>query len=411
MPSLFAQVGAAVQTQAGGGLIERPRDPAVPPARSAPKRTNVNVIHTSRIADDMARVHMSKRALRRKRAASSVLIRDQEVAVMSNDDATTMKALTQDRYGSADVLQVRDIERPSAGDGQVLVRVIAAGMDRGAWHFMTGEPYLMRLLGFGFRAPKVAVPGTSFAGVVEAIGHGVTGYQPGDEVYGATRGTFAEYAVAPTGKIAPKPPQISFEQASVLPYPTFVALQALRDRGHVQPGQRVLVVGASGAVGTVAVQLAVAFGADVTGVCSSGHTDLVRSLGAKDVIDYTTQDFADGSRHFDLILDIGGRTPVVRLRRALSRSGTLVILGGEGDRWIGGIQRQLWAGIMSPLVSQKLVAFVAKEQARDLLEMNELVAAEKVTPVLGPTFPLSDGAAAITAFEKGDTKGRIVIST
>lgn len=322
-----------------------------------------------------------------------------------------MKALTQDRYGTADVLKFYDIERPTAHEGQVVVRVVAAGMDRGAWHFMAGEPYLMRLLGFGFRAPSVAVPGTNFAGVIEAVGPGVTGFEPGDEVYGATRGTFAEYAVAPIGKVAPKPSQLSFEQASVLPYPTFVAMQALRDHGHVQPGQRVLVVGASGAVGTIAVQLAVAFGATVTGVCSGGRAELVRSLGASEAIDYTTEDFADGSRRFDLILDIGGRTSVARLRRALIRTGTLVIVGGEGDRWIGGTQRQLWANVLSVFVPQKLAAFVVKENASELLRMNELVAAGKVTPLLGPTFPLPDGAAAIAAFEKGDTKGRIVIST
>ena len=188
-----------------------------------------------------------------------------------------MKALIQDRYGT-DVLMFRDIERPTPREGQVLVRVVAAGMDRGAWHFMAGEPYLMRLLGFGLRAPNVAVPGTNFAGVVEAIGSDVNGFEPGDEVYGATRGTFSEYAVAPIGTVAPKPPQLSFEQAAVLPYPTFAAMQALRDHGHVQPGQRVLVVGASGAVGTIAVQLAVAFGATVTGVCSDSHADQVSGL-------------------------------------------------------------------------------------------------------------------------------------
>ncbi len=320
-----------------------------------------------------------------------------------------MKALTQDRYGTTDVLKFGDIERPRAGEGQVLVRVVAAGMDRGAWHFMAGEPYLMRILGFGFRAPSVAVPGTNFAGVVEAVGPGVDEFQPGDEVYGATRGTFAEYAVASANKIAPKPPQLTFEQAAVLPYPTFVAMQALRDHGQVQPGQRVLVVGASGAVGTIAVQLAVAFGAAVTGVCSSEHADLVRSLGADEVIDYRTQDLADGSRHFDLILDIGGRTSVARLRRALTRAGTLVILGGEGDRWIGGTQRQLWAGILTHFVPQKLGAFVVKENSGELLAMNELVATGKAAPILGRTFALADGAAAVAAFEKGETKGRIVI--
>lgn len=322
-----------------------------------------------------------------------------------------MKALTQDRYGTADVLELRDIARPEPRAGQVLVRVVAAGMDRGAWHFMAGEPYLMRLLGFGLRAPSIPVPGTNFAGVVETVGPEVSAFKPGDEVYGATRGTFAEYAIAPVGKLAAKPPQLSFEQAAVLPYPTFVAMQALRDRGRVLPGQRVLVVGASGAVGTIAVQLAVAFGATVTGVCSGRHAGLVRSLGADDVIDYTSEDFTDGSRRFDLILDIGGRTSVARLRHALTRTGTLVIVGGEGDRWIGGIQRQLWAGVLSPFVSQKLTAFVVRESAGELLKMNELVAAGKVLPVLGPTFPLPDGAAAVAAFETGTADGRIVLST
>src|SRR3954454_13599157 len=306
-----------------------------------------------------------------------------------------MKALTQDRYGT-DVLRFRDVERPTPREGQVRVRVVAAGMDRGAWHFMAGEPYLLRLLGFGLRAPNVAVPGTNFAGVVEAVGPDVSGFEQGVEVYGATRGTFAEYAVAPIDKVAPKPPQLSFEQAAILPYPTFAALQALRDHGQVQPGQRVLVVGAYGAVGTIAVQLAVAFGATVTGVCRGAHTDLVRSLGASSVIDYTRENFADGSRRFDLILDIGGRTPVSRLRRALTRTGTLVIVGGEGDRWIGGIQRQLWATVLSAFVPQKLAAFVVKENASELLKMNELVAAGKVIPVLGTAFPLSDAAGAVT---------------
>jgi NADPH:quinone reductase-like Zn-dependent oxidoreductase len=322
-----------------------------------------------------------------------------------------MKALTQDRYGTADVLEFGDVERPTPGEGEVLVRVVAAGMDRGAWHFMAGEPYLMRLLGFGLRAPSVAVPGTNFAGVVEAVGADVTEFSPGDEVYGAARGTFAEYAVAPAVKLAQKPPQLSFEQAAVLPYPTFVAMKALQDHGHVRPGQRVLIVGASGAVGTVAVQLAVAFGATVTGVCSGRHADLVRSLGADDVIDYTAEDFTDGSRRFDLVIDIGGRTSVAGLRRALTPTGTLVIIGGEGDRWIGGIQRQLWATVLSPFVSQKLTAFVVRESAEELVKMNELVAAGKVVTLVGQAFPLSDGAAAVTAFEAGSADGRIVIST
>lgn len=320
-----------------------------------------------------------------------------------------MKALTQDRYGSADVLEFRDVERPVPRAGQVLVRVHAAGVDRGAWHFMTGEPYLMRILGFGLRAPSVAVPGTNFAGVVEAVGPGVTEFASGEQVYGATRGTFAEYAVAPVDKVAPKPARLSFEQAAVLPYPTFVAMQGLRDHGRLQPGEQVLVVGASGAVGTIAVQVAVASGASVTGVCSGQHVAMVRALGADDVVDYTKDDFADGSRRFDLVIDIGGRTPVARLRRALTRTGRLVILGGEGDRWIGGIQRQLWATLLSPFVPQRLTSFVVRENARELVRMNELVAEGKVMPVVGSTFPLADGAAAVAAFETGSSSGRIVI--
>jgi NADPH:quinone reductase-like Zn-dependent oxidoreductase len=321
-----------------------------------------------------------------------------------------VKAIVQDRYGSADILQFADVDEPTPADGEVLVRVVAAGMDRGAWHFMTGQPYLMRLLGFGFRAPSVSVPGTNFAGVVERVGPSVVGFAPGDEVYGATRGTFAERAVASISKIAPKPGSLSFEQAAVLPYPTFVAMQALRDHGQVRAGQRVLVVGASGAVGTITVQLAAAFGAKVTGVCSRRHAELVQSLGAEDVIDYRTEDFADGSRAYDLILDIGGRTAVSRLRRALTPTGTLVILGGEGDRWIGGTQRQLWANLLSPFVRQRLKAFVVKENARELLAMNELVAEGKVKPIVGAVFPLADAAHAVETFEAGTTPGRIVIT-
>ena len=320
-----------------------------------------------------------------------------------------MRALTQNRYGSADVLQLTDIDRPVPAEDQVLVRVVAAGMDRGAWHFMTGEPYLMRLLGFGFRAPEVATPGTNFAGVVAAVGPGANDHAVGDEVYGASRGTFAEYVVASVDRIAPKPAELSFEHAAVLPYPTFVALRALRDHGRLRPGQRVLVVGASGAVGTIAVQLAAAMGATVTGVCSGRHADLVRSLGAADVIDYTTHGLA-AAAGFDLVLDIGGRTSIRRLRRALTPTGSLVILGGEGDRWIGGIQRQLWATVLSPLVRQRLTAFVVKEHARELLVMNELVTEGRVVPVLGPSYPLERGAEAVAVFEAGEQHGRIVIA-
>lgn len=321
-----------------------------------------------------------------------------------------MKALVQDRYGTGDVLRLDDVEQPTAQAGQVLVRVVAAGMDRGAWHFMTGQPYLMRILGFGLRAPSVRVPGTNFAGVVTAVGPGGRGFSPGDEVYGAARGAFAEYVVAPADRVAPKPPQLSFEQAAVLPYPSFAAMQALRDHGHVRPGHRVLVVGASGAVGSIAVQLGVAFGAKVTGVCSGRHAGLVRSLGATHVVDHTRTDITDVARRFDLVLDIGGRTPVSKLRSVLTPTGRLVIVGGEGDRWIGGVQRQLWAVALSAFVPQTLTAFVVQERACELLRVNELVEAGKVAPRLGQSFALVDGAAAVAAFERGSGAARIVLT-
>lgn len=321
-----------------------------------------------------------------------------------------MKALVQDRYGAAEALVLRDVPRPTPGDGQVLVRVAAAGMDRGAWHFMTGKPYLMRVLGFGLRAPSVRIPGTNFAGVIERVGPGVIGFKIGDEVYGATRGTFADYAIAPVGKLALKPPHVSFEQAAVLPYPTFVAMQALRDHGAVRPGQRVLVVGASGAVGTITVQLAVALGASVTGVCSNRHAALVRSLGAEQVLDYDKDDLNQSTTKYDVIIDIGGRTSLARLRRALTHHGTLVIVGGEGGRWIGGIQRQLWAMLVTRFVPQTLVSFIVKERTDELLRLNDLLVAGQVAPVIGRTFALSEGAAAVAAFEAADATGRIVIA-
>lgn len=317
-----------------------------------------------------------------------------------------MRAITQSRYGSADVLELTDVEPPTPGEGEVLVRVMAAGTDRGAWHLMTGRPYLMRLLGFGFRAPRSPVPGTNLAGVVTHLGPGVTGFAVGDEVYGSGRGTFAELAVAPVRTLAPKPAELSFAQAAVLPYATFVALTALHRHGRLQAGQKVLVVGASGAVGTITVQAAVAAGATVTGVCSASHADLVRSLGAADVVDYRTEQIT-GS--YDLIIDIGGRTPISRLRSALARKGTLVVVGGEGDRWTGGLQRQLWALLLSAFVPQRLVVFVVKESAEELVRMNELVAAGLVAPVMADSYPLADGVAAVAAFEAGQS-GRVAVT-
>lgn len=320
-----------------------------------------------------------------------------------------MKAIVQNRYGAAEVLTFDDVARPEFGEDQVLVQVVAAGVDRGALHLMTGRPYLMRL-GTGLRAPKVVVPGLSFAGRVEGVGAKVTGFQPGDEVYGAARGAYAEYVAAPRSKVAHKPPELTFEQAAVLPYASFAALQAVRDHGKVKPGQQVLVVGASGAVGSITVQLAKAFGAEVTGVCGPRGVDVARSLGADHVIDYTREDFTEGGRRYDVVLDVFGRTPVRRLRRLLTPHGRLVIVGGEGDRWIGGIHRQLGAMLLSPFVGQQLRVFVAKEDAETLRVVNDLVAAGQVMPVLDRSYPLVQTADAVARLEAGSGSGRLAVT-
>lgn len=322
-----------------------------------------------------------------------------------------MKAIVQDSYGSADVLEFRDIGKPEIAGGEVLVRVHAAGVDRGVWHLMTGLPYPIRLAGYGLRAPKTPVPGTDVAGVVAAVGDEVTRFQPGDEVFGTGQGTFAEYARAPESKLAPKPANLTFEQAAVVPVSGQTALQALRDRGQLQPGQKVLITGASGGVGTFAVQLAKAFGAQVTGVCSTTKEDLVRSIGADYVIDYTREDFADGKQRYDMILDIGGNPSLSRLRRALAPTGTLVIAGGEtGGRWLAGNDRQLRALLLSRFVDQKLTTFISTQNHQDLIVLTELIEAGKITPVIDRTYPLGDASKAIRYLEQGHARGKIVIT-
>jgi len=320
-----------------------------------------------------------------------------------------VKAIVQDTYGSADVLDFRDIDPPSPKTDEVLVQVVAAGVDRGAWHFMTGQPYLMRILGFGLRAPTVPVPGTNVAGRVEAVGASVTQFHVGDEVYGAGRGAWAELACLSEQKLALKPAALTFEQAAVMPYAGYAAWQAVHDHGHVAPGQRVLVVGATGAVGACAAQLAKAADAEVTGVCSGRTADIAAQLGLDRVIDYTKEAFTDTQQRFDLIIDVFGRTPITRLRGALTPHGRLVIAGGEGDRWIGGIQRQLGATLLSPFISQNLGAFVVKEHARILLELNPLLEAGKVTPLMDRTFPLVQAADAVRYLERGQARGRMAL--
>jgi NADPH:quinone reductase-like Zn-dependent oxidoreductase len=323
-----------------------------------------------------------------------------------------MKAMVRDTYGPPDVLELRDIDIPEIGDDEVLVRVHAAGVGRDVWHVMTGLPYPIRLAGYGLRAPKNPVIGSDMAGVVEAVGKNVSRFQPGDEVFGIGKGSYAEYVCAREDKLAPRPAEnLTFEQAAVVAIMGSTALQALRDHGKVHPGQEVLVIGASGGVGTYAVQLAKAFGAHVTGVCSTTKVEMVRSIGADHVIDYTQEDFAEGDQRYDLILDIGGNSSLSRLRRALAPQGTLVIVGGEGGgRWLGGTDRQIRALVLSPFVSQKLGTFVNKENHEDLLVLGELIESGKVTPVIDRTYPLSEVPEAIRYLEEGHARGKVVIT-
>jgi NADPH:quinone reductase-like Zn-dependent oxidoreductase len=326
-------------------------------------------------------------------------------------EETTMKAILRDVYGSADVVQLRDVDKPAIGDGEVLVRVHAAGLDRGTWHVMTGRPYLMRIAGFGVRAPKNPVLGRELAGVVEAVGKDVTRFRPGDEVFGIGEGSFAEYVRAREDKLAPRPENLTFEQSAVVAISGLTALQALRDHGRVEAGQEVLIIGASGGVGTFAVQIAKAFGARVTGVSSTAKVDMVRSIGADHVIDYTRDDFADGRQRYDLILDIGGNSSLARLRRALAPKGTLVIVGGEGGGpWFGGIDRQLRAAMLSPFVGQKLGTLVARERYEGLVVLKELIESGKLTPVVGRTYPLAEASEAIRKLQEGQAQGKTAIT-
>ncbi|AHY45646.1 NADPH:quinone reductase and related Zn-dependent oxidoreductase [Rubrobacter radiotolerans] len=321
-----------------------------------------------------------------------------------------MKAIVQDKYGSPDVLNLREIDKPEPGDDEVLVRVHAAGVDRGVWHLMTGQPYLARLA-FGLRAPKTPVPGMDLAGVVEAVGKNVRGFRPGDEVFGVGKGTFAEYARAREEKLAHKPANLTFEGAAALTISGLTALQGLRDHGRVGPGQEVLIVGASGGVGTYAVQIAKAFGAHVTGVCSTTKIEMVRSLGADRVIDYTEEDFTDGARRWDVILDIGGSLPLSRLRRALTPQGTLVLVGGEGGgQWLGVVSRLLRARLLSPFVGQNLRTFLSSENHEDMLALAELAESGKLAPVIDRAYPLAEAADAIRHLEEGRARGKVVIT-
>jgi NADPH:quinone reductase-like Zn-dependent oxidoreductase len=323
-----------------------------------------------------------------------------------------MKAIVRDRYGSADVLRLSEVEVPEVADGEVLVRVRAAGLDRGAWHVMAGLPYLIRVAGYGLRRPKVSGLGSELAGIVEAIGANVTGLAAGEAVFGTCRASFAEYAVTRPDKLARMPANLSFEQAAAVPVSAVTALQALRDRGRVAHGQRVLVIGASGGVGTFAVQIAKALGAVVTGVSSPQKLDLVRSLGADHVIDYTHADITVDGTRYDVVLDIGGNRTLSQLRRVLTRDGTLVIVGGEsGGRWTGGIQRQLGATVLSLFVGQRLGTLIAKANRADLDALRSLIEAGSVTPAVDRVIALDEVPDAIRDLIAGRVRGKIVIAT
>jgi NADPH:quinone reductase-like Zn-dependent oxidoreductase len=323
----------------------------------------------------------------------------------------TMRAITYDAYGSADVLAVRQVPRPAPADNEVLLRVHAAGVDRGAWHMMTGRPYLGRLA-FGLRKPRNPVLGFEVAGTVETVGSAVTRFAVGDEVYGYARGgSFAEHAVAREDKLARKPGNLTFEQAAVVPVSGATALQALTSSGRAGQGQTVLVIGASGGVGSFAVQIAKSLGAEVTGVASTGKLDLVRSLGADHVLDYTQDDFADGSRRYDLVVDIAGNPTLSRLRRALTRTGTAVITGGEeGGAFSGGMNRQLRAVALSPFLRQRLTMFIAQQRSSDLEQLSDLIESGHVTPSLDRTFPLDEAADAMRHLVAGHARGKVALT-
>ena len=325
-------------------------------------------------------------------------------------DHTRMKAIVQERYGSPDVLQLKEVERPTPRGNEVLVRVHAASVNAGDWHLLRGKPFLMRLMGIGLLKPKNKIVGSDIAGRVEAVGKDVKQFKPGDEVFGDLAkcgfGAFAEYASVPESELALKPGNISFEEAAAVPRAGVVALQALRDRGHIRAGQKVLINGASGGVGTFAVQVAKSFGAEVTGVCSTRNLANVQSIGADHVIDYTKEDFTKNGQRYDLILAANGYHPISDYKRALSPKGTYVMSGGSNAQ----LFQSMLLGPLNSMTGKKMGNMMHKPNQKDLEVMRELIEAGKVVPVIDRRFPLSETAEAIRYLEQGHAQGKVVIT-
>jgi len=325
-----------------------------------------------------------------------------------------MKAAVYTRYGPPDVVHITDVENPSPKDNEVLIKVRAGSVNPLDWHFMRGTPYFLRIMA-GLRKPKVTRLGVDVAGQVEAVGRNVTQFKPGDEVFGACRGAFAEYTCTSESALVMKPDNVTFEQAASVPIAAFTALQGLRDKGHIQPGQKVLINGAAGGVGTFAVQIAKSFGADVTGVCSTRNVDMVRSIGADHVIDYTLEDFTKSGplyeQRYDLFFDCVGNHSLLACRRVLNPKGIYIAVGGPSGRWmIGPLTRAITALVLSRFVSQNLVMVLARPSKKDLSVMRELMKAGKVTPVIDKRYRLSEVPEAIRYLEEGHARGKVVIT-
>ena len=331
-------------------------------------------------------------------------------AALSPVRGNAMRAIVQQKYGApGDVLRLTEVAMPAVGAQDVLVSVRASSANPWDWHFIRGEPVLLRTAGLGgVRTPKFPVPGGDLAGTVERAGSGVTAFKPGDEVYGFAHGAFAEYIAVPEGSLAPKPGNLTFEQAAAVPLAAVTALQCLR-AGGIRPGQHVLIVGASGGVGTFAVQIARHLGADVTGVCSTRHVDLVRRLGAGQVIDYTGQDFTTGAARYDLALQLGGTYSPAAVRKVLTPRGTLIQSFGDGSRWSGPVGNLIKAVALNVLARQTLKSVTAKVTAASLAEVSGLIESGQITPVIDRTYPLTEAAAAVTLVEQGSPAGKVIV--